>query len=256
MTGRATGRILYSNAAFRKEFHSLCNNDCIVGRLNLKNSEESLFLDLVERGVTLIPSAISQQLSRSKCLQALVYERFMIPGTTVAHRKHDLVSCIENFGRLQVKEVITKQDRLDCGLGINCWNSMEDVYNAACFSGLDFPFVIQPLINNAMDVRVITIGDYQEAYWRKNQASFRNNLHFGGDTGEYQLTEEQKKICREVMERGKFPYAHIDLMLTPKGETFLAEINLRGGIKGAKISPAEYGERVDAVHRRLVSCQR
>jgi len=247
------GRILYSNASFREEFHQLTRGDCIVGRLNLKNSEESLFLDLVERGVILIPSALSQQLSRSKCLQAVVYEKFMVPGTTAARRKHDLVACIEKFGRRQVKAVITKQDRLDCGLGINRWNNIEDVYNAACFSGLEFPFVIQPFISGATDIRVIIIGDYHEAYWRRSQASFRNNLHFGGESGSYVLSQEHKNMCREIMTRGKFPYAHIDLMLTPEGTAYLSEINLRGGIKGAKITPSEYGKLVDGIHQKLAS---
>ncbi len=252
MTHRPSGRIIRSNALFRKEYHVLQSGDCIVGRLNLKNLEESLFLDLVERGILLIPSALSQQLSRSKCMQALVYERFMLIGTTVVRSRHELVACIEKFGKAGTKKVITKQDRLDCGLGINCWNTVEEVYNAVCFGNLEFPFVMQPLVEDATDIRVVIIGDYMEAYWRKSQVSFRNNLHFGGESGEYSLSVEQVDMCRQVMTRGKFPYAHIDLLLTQEGSFFLSEISLRGGIRGARISPAEYRERVEAVHRQMI----
>ena len=50
------------------------------------------------------------------------------------------------------------------------------------------------------------------------------------------------------MQRGKFPYAHLDLMVTGSGETYLSEINLRGGIKGAVITSQEYMEKIDAIH--------
>jgi len=51
----------------------------------------------------------------------------------------------------------------------------------------------------------------------------------------YNLNESQLALCREVMERGKFPYAHIDLMVTRDGRNYLSEIALDGGLKGAKI---------------------
>ena len=41
------------------------------------------------------------------------------------------------------------------------------------------------------------------------------------------------------MERAKFPYAHIDLLLEENGEVFLSEISLFGGTKGAKIDSRE-----------------
>jgi ribosomal protein S6--L-glutamate ligase len=54
------------------------------------------------------------------------------------------------------------------------------------------------------------------------------------------------------MQRGSFPYGHIDLMVTPQGNSFLAEINLRGGIRGARITPEEYRARLDSCHQQLV----
>ena len=55
------------------------------------------------------------------------------------------------------------------------------------------------------------------------------------------------------MARGGFPYAHIDLMVTADHRTYLAEINLRGGIRGAVISPADYQARVDSIHRAFLA---
>ena len=86
-----------------------------------------------------------------------------------------------------------------------------------------------------------------------NPNNFRNNLHCGGESRPCTLDKKQLELCHLVMERGKFPYAHIDLMVTEAGETYLAEINLRGGIKGARINASEYLRKVDAIHQRY--CQ-
>jgi ribosomal protein S6--L-glutamate ligase len=49
------------------------------------------------------------------------------------------------------------------------------------------------------------------------------------------------------MARGKFPYAILDLLVGPDGETYLSEINLRGGLTGARLSQAEFLRRVAAL---------
>ena len=248
-TVRQNPRILYSNSQFRSLFARLQSGDCIIGRLNLKRCEEPIFLDLVERGIRLFPSALSQQISRSKCLQAAVYKELMLRGTRVIRCRHDLVKTIEDYGELGIEAVITKQDRLDCGLGINLWENIENVFNMHCFGSLDFPFVVQPFIEGARDIRVILLGDlYSEAYWRSNPWSFRNNLHFGGTSGTIELSREQEDICRRIMDRGKFPYAHIDLLVTPDDRTFMSEVNLHGGIRGASISPSDYAKTIETIH--------
>ena len=54
------------------------------------------------------------------------------------------------------------------------------------------------------------------------------------------------------MERGRFSYAHLDLMLTRGGEYWLTEINLRGGLKGAKISGEVYRQKIETIHKQLL----
>ncbi|MBW2506041.1 MAG: hypothetical protein JRD19_03110 [Deltaproteobacteria bacterium] len=57
------------------------------------------------------------------------------------------------------------------------------------------------------------------------------------------------------MARGRFPYGHLDLIITNTGESYLSEINLRGGIRGALITPEEYQVRVNAIHQMMLdSC--
>jgi glutathione synthase/RimK-type ligase-like ATP-grasp enzyme len=244
--------LLNDNRSFRAHIEELGPGDTVVGLLNIKPTEEVLFLDLVERGVRLFPSALSQQLSRSKCLQAMVFRRWMVPHTSIVRDRHDMTRLINFLGEKRIGKVVTKQNRLNCGLGINIWTCIEEAYNQTCFGSLSYPFVLQPYIDSETDVRVIIIGDYSEAYWRHNSNSFRNNLYFGGNSGEYALSKEQMELCQTVMARGKFPYAHIDLMVTPNGDFYLGEINLRGGIKGARISTQQYRMLIDDIDRAFL----
>jgi ribosomal protein S6--L-glutamate ligase len=65
------------------------------------------------------------------------------------------------------------------------------------------------------------------------------NMTVGGTSRPYDLTKEQLALCHRVMERGKFPYAHIDLLIDSGGKNYLSEAALNGGMKGARISRPE-----------------
>lgn len=251
----AKRRILRDNRSFRELYDELREGDCIIGLLNLKPTEEDLFLDLSQRGVILYPSPLAQKIARSKCMQAYCLKKWMLPNTTVVRDRHDMIRAITAYSSFE--KVVTKQDRMNCGLGINIWNGIEDVYNEATFGGLKYPFVLQPFFKASLDVRVIILGDYVEAYWRKNSSTFRNNIYFGGESGPYELSEYEYNFCKSVMKRGGFPYAHLDLMVSDlddgnKRQCYLAEINLRGGLKGAKISVREYKERIAGLEEDFI----
>ena len=70
---------------------------------------------------------------------------------------------------------------------------------------------------------------------RVNKANFRMNLALGGASQPHKLTSDQLKMCRNVIKRARFPYAHLDLMVLEEGRCYLSEIALNGGIKGAQI---------------------
>jgi hypothetical protein len=55
------------------------------------------------------------------------------------------------------------------------------------------------------------------------------------------------------MDRGRFPYAHIDLHLGEGGACHVSEIALDGGIAGAGISRDELNRRKQAVLERMVN---
>ena len=223
-------------------------DDVVVGRLSLRPSEEHLLLDLVERGVRMIPAALPQLLSRSKTMQAELFSEWMPPRTCAIHDIHQLLDAMPLFG--DDEKIVTKLDRKNAGLGIYLWSTIEDVYTHASLSNLPFPFVVQPFHAKALDVRVIIIGDFVEAYERHNTSNFRKNLHCGGESRPWQLTPTQLEMCQQVMKRGKFPYAHIDLMITAEKE-YLLEINLRGGIRGAVIKAREYEKLIADMHQKI-----
>jgi ribosomal protein S6--L-glutamate ligase len=253
--GSKNTRLITDNDRLRRLYAELGAGDVFLGRLRLRESEENLVADLLSRGVILFPSGLSQLLGRSKVMQATVFAEEMLPGTRAIHDLHELLVLLPEYQRRGVTRVVTKKDRANAGLGINLWSSLEEVFNQASLGGMQFPFAVQPFAENCRDIRVLILGDYLEAYWRDNPHNFRNNLHFGGSSTPAQLDETQLALCRRVMNRGSFPYAHLDLLITDDRQTFLAEINLRGGIRGAAISTGDYRQRLTAIHAKFRSAQ-
>ena len=245
-------QVISDNSTLRARYDTLQTGDVVVGRLRLHNSEEALVLDLCERGIHLIPSGLSQLASRSKTLQAALLAPLMLPLTKAIHSQHDLIAAISDYQKNSVNEVVTKLDRSNAGMGVHLWQSAEELFAHASLGNIPFPFVLQPYEPECRDIRVVLLDDYVEAYWRHNPYNFRNNLHFGGQSRPCELSAEQINLCRLAMERGRFPYAHIDIFITAEGRPYLGEINLRGGIKGAALTPEEYTARVAAIHQRLL----
>ncbi len=247
-----TRRIISSKTNIAAILPTLQKGDVVTGIIPLRAGEEHILLDLVERRVNVIPSATSQLASRSKTFQARILKPWMLPQTSIIYDRHQLLEATNLFHSTKTRQVIVKQDRKNAGIGVFLYNSIEDVYNQSAGNTLLYPFVVQPFLQNSVDIRVIILGDYQEAYRRDNPNSFRHNLHCGGHAQPYTLSSKALNLCSEVMTRGRFPYGHLDLMLAEDGSIFLAEINLRGGIRGAKISTAEYKIRVKKIEEKLL----
>ena len=244
--------IIRDNQTFYNSYHQLKQNDIVCGRIRMKPGEEHLLIDLLERGIHLIPSASSQLASRSKTYQARIFSEFMLPGTLPIYDTHALLSASTFYRQQQHTKVILKCDRKNAGLGVHTFNDIEDLYNHASKGAFAFPFVIQPYHTNIRDIRVIILDDYLEAYERINPYNFRKNLHCGGISKPYALPSQQLTLCRKVMKRGDFPYAHLDLIVTSDGNCHLMEINLRGGLKGAKITGKEYQAKLDMILEDLL----
>jgi ribosomal protein S6--L-glutamate ligase len=226
----------------KQYYHSLDQNDVFTGKVNDRHLKLPILIDLLQRGVSCIPSPISQALNGSKVFQALVYKPWMVEHTYVVTRRTDLLQVINRCYKEKMHTVVTRQDHLHCGHGIRKWESLETLYNCLAFSESDYPFVIQEFVEDFTDVRVIVAGDYREAYSRENPHGFRVNLAAGGMCHPVTVDENMERVCREVMERGQFPYAHIDLMITGN-RCYFQEIALNAGIKGAVIARKTLDEK-------------
>lgn len=218
-----------------KSYHELGPGDVFVGRVPSSQLKSTLLADLTDRGVRLLPSATAQLLNGSKVAQAFVLSAWMAPHTLAITRPKELLDALTRYHREGITTAVTKADRLHCGHGVCQWDNLETLYSCFSHDRTVFPFVLQPFMALSADVRVIMVGEYFEAYSRSNPHNFRMNLAAGGQCSSYELTPDQRKICLQVMKRSQMPYAHIDLMLTDNGATYLSEIRLSGGAHGAQI---------------------
>ncbi len=236
---------------FRRHYRQLGSGDVVIGVLALRPGEEIKVLDLAERGVVFFPPVLAQLLGRSKVAQTEVLGDYMVPGSFVAYALADLAGKLPEFPAQDA--VVAKRDRAHLGLGISLWPSLETLYSLAGLQGLTYPLVVQPFIPDARDLRVVALGDYVEAYERVNPHSFRKNLFQGGSSQPAALTPDQQDFCREVMARGKFPYAILDLLLDPRdGRPYLSEISFKGGLTGARLSQTDFHLHVAALEEDFI----
>lgn len=246
----AVPRIISDTHSLLAHYQDLRKGDIVLGRVRLRPHEEYLLLDLCRRGIIGIPSFVAQLCSRSKTMQARLCGWAMIPGTEVIYTIHDLMTAVNRFTGEKIGDVVVKLEGRNAGLGIFRYRSIEEVYSHSALGQLPYPYVVQPFLPECRDLRVIFLGDYWEAYERCNPDNFRNNLHCGGQARAVEITEEQRQLCGEIMARNEFCYAHIDLLVTSENKTYLGEINLRGGLRGARITAEEYRQRVAEIEKR------
>jgi ribosomal protein S6--L-glutamate ligase len=196
-------------------------------------------------------SPLSQILNSSKVAQAFVLRDWMLPLTVVIPRRRDLIEAVNTFNKHNIGPVVTKQNRMHCGHGIRRWDTIETLYSFMAFSESSYPFVLQPFRKKFTDIRVIIVGDYVEAYTRYNPHNFRVNISLGGTGSPIEMDEKMVAFCRSAMQRGKFAFAHLDLMLLENSECYLSEIALNGGVKGARISRESLDQKKNALLEKL-----
>ena len=243
--------IISRNRKLKELYHKLGPGDIFIGSVVSKHLKQSILIDLLERGVHCFPSPLSQVINSSKAMQALVFQDRMLPHTKVITRRVELIDSINLYNQAGIGHVVTKENHLHCGYGIRRWETIESLYSHIALLESGYPFVLQPFLKNFTDVRIIIVGDYVEAYSRHNAHNFRMNISSGGTSYPYILDKDKEALCRSIMNRGKFPFAHIDLHILENGKCFLSEIALNGGIKGAVITRNELDEKKRVLLERL-----
>ncbi len=244
--------LITDNEALFRHYGELAAGDMVVGRLRLRPGEEHLLLDLQARGVRMIPSATSQLCSRSKVFQARILASLMVPHTAPVYDQHDMMRLVSLYTREVAGPVVCKLDRANGGSGVLRFASIEDVYSQAALGVLRYPFVVQPFVRDCRDIRIVLLGELVDAYERRNPDNFRHNLHCGGRSMPFAPSTAQLRLCRQAMERGGFPYAFVDILESEEG-CWLSEINLRGGLRGARLSQQDYLGAVEEIHQELVA---
>jgi ribosomal protein S6--L-glutamate ligase len=243
--------IVRTNRELKTNYNELAAGDVFIGNLSLKYLKQPMLIDMLERGIRCLPSPLAQILNNSKVAQAFVLHDWMLPHTLAISRRTDLIEAINVFAKIGIGPVVTKQDGLHCGHGVRRWETIETLYSFMALSESSYPFVLQPFQEEFTDIRVIIVGDYVESYSRSNLYNFRVNLSSGGTGSPYELNEKKEAFCRSAMQRGKFPFAHLDLMVSENGECYLSEITLNGGIKGARIGRQELEQKKKALLEKL-----
>jgi ribosomal protein S6--L-glutamate ligase len=243
--------IVTTSRELKASYNELAAGDVFIGNLPLKYLKQPILIDMLERGIRCLPSPLAQILNSSKVAQAFVMNEWMLPHTQAISRRTDLIEAINTFAKNDIGPVVTKQDGLHCGHGIRRWETVETLYSFMALDESSYPFVLQPFQEGFTDIRVIIVGDYVESYSRSNLYNFRVNLSLGGTGSAYKLDEEKEAFCRSAMQRGKFPFAHLDLMVLESGECYLSEITLNGGIKGARIGRQELDQKKKELLEKL-----
>ncbi len=234
---------IYSSKEIRTHFQELEAGDIITGEIFAARQNTAALVDLMQRGVHCIPSPLAQLLSRSKVAQVDILGQYMLPLTMAIKRRKDLLEAVNAYASAGIDAVVTKEEHMHCGHGVRKWDHIETVYS---FRGLEkehYPFVLQPFAAGFKDVRVILVGDLIEAYARNNPDNFRGNLSGGGQYEPYDLSPEQAGYCRRIVERARFPYAHLDLQIMSDGRLYIFEIALNGGIQGSSQERSELDRR-------------
>jgi glutathione synthase/RimK-type ligase-like ATP-grasp enzyme len=245
--------IVRTNRELSASYNELTAGDVFIGNLSSKYLKQPMLIDMLERGIRCLPSPLAQTLNSSKVAQAFVLHEWMLPHTRAISRRTDLIDAINTFAKNGIGPVVTKQDGMHCGHGIRRWETIETLYSFMALSESSYPFVLQPFRQGFTDIRAIIVGDYVESYARSNLYNFRVNLSLGGTGSPYKLDETKEAFCRSVMQRGGFPYAHLDLMISENGEYYLSEITLNGGVKGADIGRQELEEKKKALLEKLAN---
>lgn len=234
-----------------ERYDRLTTGDIFIGTISSAHLKKTIFIDLLERGVYCFPSPLSQMLNSSKTAQATLLKEWMLPNTRVITRRADLIESGNQYHREGITSVVTKEDRMHCGHGIRKWDSIELLYNVTSMVEPAYPFVLQPFSDRFTDVRIIISGNMIDAYVRNNPDNFRQNLSVGGTSAPYRMDRKMQLFCRSAMERGKFPYAHIDIQVTGDGAFYLSEIALNGGMAGSRLDRKELDRRKQAILEKL-----
>lgn len=98
----------------------------------------------------------------------------------------------------------------------------------------DKPLVFQEFISSSYgrDIRLQVVGDrVVAAMLRSSESDFRANITAGGSMETYVPTRKEEKLAIQAAKVVKADFAGVDLLLGPKGEPIVCEVNSNAHIR-------------------------
>lgn len=178
---------------------------------------------------TSIPS-FALFLNKSRCLQVDALGQFMLPHTRSIRNSQQMLQAMQVFNENNISDFVSKVD--ESGTTPTCRWSDKSMFQVLQ-SHIATPIVIQPFLEDYMDLSVFICGDYTEVRERVNDKSWNRSEYAGGRTWPVSLSQSTDEFCREVMSVAKFPFAFLDIFVkrVPFADTpryYLNKISLTG----------------------------
>jgi ribosomal protein S6--L-glutamate ligase len=111
--------------------------------------------------------------------------------------------------------------------------SLAGALETACTFGPPGLLLQEFIDSGGRDLRVLLVGDHQEAYWRLGQpGEFRNNLSQGGRVERHAWPQEMAAgldLARRLQREAGLDLAGVDVLVPPHGQPLLLEINFYFG---------------------------
>lgn len=187
---------------------------------------------LEEAGIESVLNLKELQVVRSK---TATYQRFAqngirVPDSVVFFTHSHRQTLIDRFGF----PFVVKPDSGLGGVGVELIHNEKELDDYFENMQIGQAYVAQEYIETSRgrDIRVVVLhGKYYYSMERKatNPDEFRSNIHVGGVSRPYELTEEEKAFCERVASVIDLPIVGLDLMVGD-GEYVLAEVNGFPGI--------------------------
>lgn len=182
--------------------------------------------DILPSDSSLTSSALFESAKNQLGLPFILKKRFSSQGYGVflIHDEEALSSILQ-----QDADVFKNSSQIE----IDYFSNESDQYSLSANWVQYRRWLVQPCIHESLgrDVRVFFINENDFAIERRNEHSFRSNLHQGGQSSITTLSETERKLCQKIHKQSGLIYSGIDFLRTEQGPRFL-EINPSPGFEG------------------------
>ena len=178
-------------------------------------------------------ASISRARDKLRALQIMGNSGVEMPITGYVHFSRDIRSVLETVGE---PPFVIKSLEGTQGRGVILVETLEAAVGAIeAMKKLNLNILVQEFISEAdgEDVRAIVVGDKVVASMKRKAkpGDFRANIHLGGSSYKYELTEEEEKTAITAVKVLGLSVAGVDMIQSERG-TLVIEVNSSPGLEG------------------------